>query len=376
MIHFDNKWTMDQIVKPSWHMLFIALGLPGCHRKPPSPETTEPVTATAGGNETVTNDRDQAMGGATTSAPMRLFTHFIGESCALSVEGETWCPSYASSFMTYSRLDAPEPLVRVTRDPSGLNYLLGKSGQVYVFGTTDPDSEGDGVPSYPKPTPVPELANITAMTAANRYLALTRDGTLLGWSISKIRDSEGEVTGFTISQVVQALPQKVSRIQGSWGACLQEESGGFFCTMDTDLTNGHLRSLPELQQAVPSLGFVGTSACFLTTEVHCFAGWTPLGLGNVTLAGHFTLPIQPAKLAHELVLDRDGHLFRFTNPRLPHEPPYNVEAPTLRPVAAVGRIRDFEGRLCTISQQGVLGCREDKLWAEAPSVPVIFSPLP
>jgi hypothetical protein len=184
------------------------------------------------------------------------------------------------------------------------------------------------------------------------------------------------VTGFTISPVVQAFPRKVSRIEGSWGACLLEQSGGFFCTMDSDLTSGYLRSLPELQQAVPSLGFVGTSACFFTTSVHCFAGWTPLGLGNVTLAGHFTLPIQPAKLAHELVLDRDGRLFRFTNPRLPHKPPYEVEAPKLYPVDSVGRLRDFEGRLCTISQRGVLGCREDELWAKAPSIPVVLGPSP
>jgi len=304
-----------------------------------------------------------------------LFDHFVGESCALSRSGETWCPVQATRHRHYYRLPTPEVAKQVMFDPSGISYVLGGSGQVYLFGEFKSDTDEHNSLRIEAPEPVTTLRKVKTFYKAYGYLALTSDGDVLQWQVNEVRDEDGLAVRLDVTR-----PQEIlSKIDDLWAhsAVCVRQADVTKCTYDGDLRSGHWSTPKILQNFTPTLAYVSsTASCFSGggRSVDCFAGWTAPGLGDVRMVGHFHFEVSAMKLSGEMLLDTKGKLFRFVTPALQSMGPDDVTRPALVPLRHLENVVDFEDQLCAILVDGTLRCRDDEHWATAPLLSVVFDP--
>ncbi len=329
---------------------------------PMAPETKSPQVVMSGGTA---DERS----GDHRLAP--IATRFIGGGCVAMRDGSTWCPEPSTNYTHFRRLSAREPLNAVVFDTTGIGFQLGQSGKVYVCGKSESDTDPKRSLDYTNPQLIPGLEHVAVLAGGAGYVALDATGALWSWTVAEHRNEELLVVS------VEVAPPKVVRrgVKTLWaqsGLCLIAEEG-MRCNNDGDLAGGHWSTPSEIASWTPDLGFVShANTCFYGSKqgLHCYAGWTLPGNRQVELAGHYVLDIRPAKIGFEHILDVEGRLFSFTNPRSLEN--HDIQAPTPRHLAHLGRVADFDGGLCVISEAGQLACRGDGRVQSEPVVPVVF----
>jgi len=302
-----------------------------------------------------------------------LFDHFVGERCALSRSGETWCPANRDSTVYY-RLPINKPLRTVLGTGTPLTYLLAEDGQLYLMGQFDSDIDPKWSLDYSTPKIVPEFSDLVYLTNAGQYYGLRRSGQLVSWEFSEKRDEGALAVQIDQTPPKIAYPSPIKRITGDWGLCL-EDAGGAWCTKDkANLATGYRIQLPSVTAKLPEPTNVSDSACFGASPgvLDCYAGWTRIGLGPQRLTGHFQLKVDARKVVADLglVLDNENRLHEFDKPTLLINSPEELENPTLVHLTNLGQVADFEGALCVISVTGVLSCNAGDNWTnKVPTTP-------
>jgi hypothetical protein len=308
-----------------------------------------------------------------------LFDHFVGEACALSRMGETWCPANSESTV-YFRLPISKPIKSVYRTRSPLFYLLAEDGQLYLMGQFDSDIDPKWSLDYSTPHPVAGLSDLVQIASGYQVFGLRKNGELLSWTMEEVRDEDALAVRVDQTPPRLALDDPVEQVFGAGNLCL-ETRAKFWCTAETsNLRKSYRFSPPGLEEKPPALADVSGSACFGTgsKKLHCYAGWTPIGLGNQRLIGHFEINVQAKKVRASagLVLDAEGRLFDFGRPNLLSNSPEELKSPVLVHLKHLGEVADFEGNFCIISTAGVLSCDTQGNWSKETPAPVTFTLTP